>query len=115
MVYYKVGDTLEDRYNVLEILGGPESSGQGIVYVCADLKNNNEIIALKTLQDQFLEDKDMVDTIKREALAWVQIGPHPFIVRALFVKNVDDQPYIGLEYIAKDKKGRNTLGDYPFP
>ncbi len=115
MTYYKIADIIDDRYKVLEILGGPGKSGQGIVYVCADEKNNNEIIALKTLQDQFLADERMVNSLKREALAWVQLENYPFIVKALFMKNIDKVPFIGLEYIAKDKKGRNTLADFLKP
>ncbi len=112
MTYYKIADIIDDRYKVLDILGGPGKSGQGIVYVCADEKNNNEIVAIKTLQDQFLTDERMMNSLKREALAWVQLENYPFIVKALFVKNINEIPFIGLEYIAKDKKSRNTLTDF---
>ena len=54
MPYYEVKQLIEDRYRVLEVLGGPGKSGQGIVYVCADEGNNNEILVLKTIQEKFL-------------------------------------------------------------
>ena len=106
MVTYKVGDKIDDKYEVLKVLGGPGKSGQGIVYVC---KDEDKIIALKTLQDRFLKSPKMVNSFKREALAWVQLENHPFIVRAYFVKNFDDHPFVAIDYIGPDKKERNTL------
>ncbi len=106
MVTYKVGDKIDNKYEVLKVLGGPGKSGQGIVYVC---KDEDKIIALKTLQDGFLKSEKMVNSFKREALAWVQLENHPFIVRAYFIKNIDNHPFIAIDYIGPDKKERNTL------
>jgi serine/threonine protein kinase len=51
----------------------------------------------------------MVHAFKREALAWVHLERHPYIVRAQYVINIDERPYIALDYIAPDKDGNNTL------
>ncbi len=109
MPKYDVGDLIEDRYKVLGILGGKNKSGSGIVYVCREKDN---IIALKTLQEQFLASEDLKARFKREALAWVHLDRHPYILKANYVINIDDTPYIALEYIARDKDGRNTLTHY---
>ena len=52
------------------------------------------------------------DSFKREALAWVQLDWHPYIVRAIGVKELDYRLFIVLEYVVPDESGRNTLTQY---
>jgi len=103
---YKVGDEIGGTYKVLRILGGEGESGRGVVYVVND---GNNIIALKTIQDQYLSDETMIHAFKREALAWVHLDRHPYIVKALYVININEQPFIALDFIAPDEDDRNTL------
>ncbi|MHA1294382.1 MAG: protein kinase domain-containing protein [Promethearchaeota archaeon] len=105
----RVGDIIGGLYKVLRILGGKGKSGMGVVYVVSDGDN---IIAMKSLQEQFLEDDDMVNSFKREALAWTHLERHPYIVRANYVINLDERPFIALDYIAPDHEDRNTLTDF---
>lgn len=100
----KVGSVIGGRYEARNILSG----GMGDVFICTD-KERNENIVLKTLQDRLLKSKFMVNTFKHEALAWIILDNHPNIVRAKYVIKLDKKPYIALEYIPPDEKGRNIL------
>ena len=104
---YKKGDIIGDKFEILRVIGGEGESGRGVVYICAE--ENKDIIALKTLQEKYFSSESMKQAFKREALAWVHLEHHPYIVNALYVINIEDRPYIALEYIAPDNKGRNTL------
>ncbi len=106
MKRYKVGDLIGQQYKIERILGGEGESGRGTVFICSE---DHNIHALKTLQNQFLSSEEMVNAFKREALAWVHLEKHPYIVRANYVINIDDRPFIVLDYVAPDRKGRNTL------
>jgi len=103
----KVGSLIGGRYKVLRAFKG----GMGIVYICHDTEQKN-IIVLKTFQDKYLTSEAMVNAFKREALAWVHLERHPNIVKANYVINIDDRPFIALDYIAPDSQGRNTLTHY---
>jgi tetratricopeptide (TPR) repeat protein/tRNA A-37 threonylcarbamoyl transferase component Bud32 len=100
---WKIGDRLKNRYQVLEILGGPGKSGMGIIYVCIDLMHKITL-AVKTFQDQYLENKKAIDRFVWEAEAWVRLERHQNIVPAYYVDKIEDRPYIFLEYIIGDKK-----------
>ena len=104
MINIKVGDLLGGKYEVLQILGGEGKSGMGIVYICLNIDHNN-FFALKTFQDKFLFSKEMKDSFKREALAWVQLEQHPNIVQAIAFEELDYRNFIILEYIAPDGTG----------
>ncbi len=112
MVKFIVGDLIGNRFKVLKILGGEGITGIGVVYVVEDTQNENQLIALKTLQDQFLEMEEKVRTFKQEALSWVLLEKYPYVVNAYFVININDQPFIALEYIESDNEGRNSLTHY---
>jgi serine/threonine protein kinase len=112
VVKYTIGDVIGERFKVLKVLGGEGITGIGVVYVVEDSKNENKVIAIKTLQDQFLELEKKVKTFKQEALSWVLLDHYPYVVNAFFVINIDNRPYIALEYIAPDNNDRNTLSDY---
>ena len=64
MVNYIEGDLIGNRFKVLKVLGGEGVTGIGVVYAVKDTKNDNKVIALKTLQDQFLEMEAKVKTFK---------------------------------------------------
>ena len=51
-------------------------------------------------------------SFKKEALAWVLLDKFPYIVNANFVINLEERPFICLEYIAPDERGWNRLTDY---
>ena len=104
---YKERDILANRYDIIKIYKG----GMGIVYICYD-NEKNKIIALKTFQRRYIQSERIKNAFKREALAWIHLEQHPFIVRAEYVFIINEQPHIALEYIAPDKKDRNTLSHH---
>jgi tetratricopeptide (TPR) repeat protein len=98
---YRIGDKIGDRYEVLAIHRGT----MGVVYGTFD---NLEKLprALKTLQQRHINDRKMLDLFTEEALTWVRLEKHPFIVRAYLVRTFDAQPYVVTEYI----RGQESMG-----
>lgn len=107
----KRGDNLGTDCKVLNIIGGPGKSGMGIVYICYDFSVNS-IVAVKTFQDQFFSSLDAFNAFKLESIAWMNLGSHPHIVKALGVREIKGRPYLSMEYIAPDQLGRNNLTHY---
>jgi len=108
---YKIGDLIGKKYEIYRILGGEGKSGMGIVYVCYDHEDKN-VLALKTFQEKFLSSKPMKDNFKKEALLWIHLERHPFIVRAMWVEELTYRMFVICEFIAPDEQGRNTLTHY---
>lgn len=105
---FNVGDLIAGRYKIRDVLGGEGKSSMGVVYVCHD-SEYDQIVALKTLQDRYLDSKKVLDNFKKEALAWIYLEKHPYIVRAMWVRELDDRMFIACEYIAPDLAGRTSL------
>ncbi len=108
---YNIGDCIGKRYEIYKILGGEGISGMGVVYVCYD-HESKKVFALKTFQDKYLLSKEMKDRFKKEALAWIRLERHPYIVRANWVEELDYRLFVTCEFIAPDEHGRNTLTHY---
>ncbi len=100
---WKVGDRIQNRYQIYQIRGGQGKSGMGIVYLCYDLEFR-EPVAIKTFQDKFLQDHASIDRFKWEAEAWVRLEKHYNIVQAKYVQVIDGRPYIFLEYVVGDEQ-----------
>lgn len=98
---YKIGDKIDDRYEVMAIHKGT----MGVVYGTYDYQERLPR-ALKTLQKRFDNNKAMVDLFAKEAHVWVKLEKHPFIVRAYLVRTINDNPYIISEYI----RGQEDMG-----
>ncbi len=107
----KIGDNLGGLHKVLDIKGGPGRSGMGIVYICYH-SGWDRIAAVKTFQRRFFSSIEVVNSFKLEALAWISLETHPFIVKAITVEVDNGQPFLWMEYIPPDELGRNTLTDY---
>lgn len=104
----KIGDTIVGEFKIHNIFGGEGKSGMGVVYLVTNRNYPNPFV-LKTFQ------KAELNSLKRfraEAEAWVSIGIHPNIVKALFVDEVNEQLFIAAEYIAPDENKRNTITDF---
>ena len=95
---WQVGDRIENRYEVHQILGGPGKSGMGIVYICYDYEFR-EPVAIKTFQDRFLQDRASIERFKWEAETWVRLEKDYNIVQAKYVKEIAGRPYIFMEYV----------------
>ena len=103
----KIGDFIGGYYEVYRILKG----GMGVVYVCYDYRSHFPTV-LKTFKKEYIQtDKDEA-LFKKEALIWIKIGRHPYIIHADSVAKIDRKLFIMLEYISPDSHGRNTLAHY---
>ena len=105
---YKKGDIIGGKYEVGAMLG---SGGFGEVYLVYDRRTLG-LGALKTFRQKFLADAEVRENFKREALLWVNLEEHPFILAARFVEEFSGRLFIGMDYIAPDDRGRVTLADH---
>jgi len=71
-----------------------------------------EVYALKTFLDEYLADQEVRKRFHKEASVWVELGRHPYLVRAHFMDDLSGKLYIAMEYIAPNEEGLNTLDDY---
>lgn len=106
---YKPGDWIAGEYHVLEVFGGAGKSGQGVVYLVEE-REAPEPFVLKTVQGS--QDAEGKSRLVREAEVWVSLGFHPYIVPALWVRELDDLLFVAAEFICPDAEGRSTLTDY---
>ncbi|MEI8348875.1 MAG: serine/threonine-protein kinase [Candidatus Omnitrophota bacterium] len=111
MVKWQVGDKIDNRYEIHQILGGEGKSGMGVVYICYD-RDDNSIYALKSLQEQYFFSERAQKFFENEALVWINLEKHPYIVRSHSIRRTKGKLYIVLEYIPPDHQGRNTLTHY---
>jgi len=101
---YQIGDIINSQYEVQKIFTG----GMGLVYACYD-KNENRLIALKTLQDHLLTNYTGLDRFVNEAQTWIQLGAYKHIVRAYSIERIEGIPYIILEYVGGNPNYGNSL------
>ena len=104
---YSLGDVIANRMEVREVHIG----GMAIVYICHD-RQDRILYALKTFQSKYLASSEAKQMFQREALLWAALGKHPNIVRAVWVDSWEAKPFIVLEYIRPDDRGRNSLSHY---
>lgn len=105
---FKKGDFIGQKYEVFGVLG---EGACGIVY----LVYSHEIkgtYALKTFRDEYLEDVTTRERFKKEAQIWIDLERHPYLVHAYFVDEISGRLFIGMEHIAPDEEGLNTLEGY---
>ena len=104
-----VGTVLDNEFIVIDKYGGEGKSGFGTVYIIYndDLK---KALALKTLQDKYIYDKEAIENFKKESLIWMELK-HPNIVEALGLDIIDDRLFIIMEPIFS-VMGKQSLDDY---
>lgn len=90
----KVGDFLQDRYEILEKIG---SGGMSDVYK-AKCHKLNRLVAIKVLKKEFCTDAGFVSNFKMEAQAAAGLS-HPNIVNVYDVVDDGDIHYIVMELI----------------
>ena len=105
---YQPGDVIGQKYEVHSVLG---KGGFGVVYLVYDSELGG-VIALKTFRNEFLDNNQIRDLFRKEASIWVDLERHPYLVRAYFVDEISGQLFIGMEYIAPNEQGINTLEGY---
>jgi eukaryotic-like serine/threonine-protein kinase len=105
---YKKGDFIGQRYEVYRVLG---KGGFGVVYLVYS-HAEQKIYALKTFRDEYLADQEIRKRFRREASVWIELGRHPYLVRAYLVDDASGRIFIAMEYIAPNEQGLNSLEDY---
>lgn len=105
---WKKGDLIGGKYEVHSMLG---AGGFGLVYLVF-VRDIQQVCALKTFRDELLPDPAAREAFKKEALAWVNLEIHPFIIAAGFVDEVSGRLLIAMEPIAPDSQGRVSLTDH---
>jgi eukaryotic-like serine/threonine-protein kinase len=112
---YRIGQRIGNAYEVVNVLGGAGHSGvysgMGLVYICFD-HDTKRASALKTYQDHIANIERNKNIFRQEALNWIRLPPHPNIVNAERIEEIDKRLFIVLEYISPNLQGRNTLSHY---
>ena len=107
----KINDKIGEKFVVKAVFGGEGKSGMGVIYICLNIDNGN-LYAFKTFQDQFIYSEEIKKRFKQEALAWIHLEKHVNIVTAYSFDIINSRPFILIELIVPDNKGRNTLEHY---
>ena len=101
----EIGDVIDNRYRVISLLG---KGGMAVVFECEDLYTH-DVVAIKILKEELLEEKSIVADFKKEIKAAVQMS-HENIMK-IFGEGVwNNRPYLVLEYL----KGQTLLDKIDF-
>ena len=96
----KIGDVIDNRYNVLSLLG---IGGMAVVFECTDLYTE-KTVAVKILKEELLNDESMVKDFKKEVKSSISMS-HPNIMQIYSEGVWENRPYLVLEYL----KGQTLL------
>ncbi|MBI5200304.1 MAG: tetratricopeptide repeat protein [Elusimicrobia bacterium] len=98
-------ELLGGKYEVLGVLG---EGGFGVVYRVYS-RETRMVYALKTFREEYLADAGTRDLFKKEAQVWLDLGAHPYVVRAHYVDELNGRLYIAMEYLPGDRERPNSL------
>ena len=104
--FYKKGDVIGGKYEVHGTLG---KGGFGVVYLVYD-RDLREVCALKTFRDELLADAAAREAFKKEALLWVNLEEHPFILAARWVTEIFGRLFVRMDYVPPDDTGAGKPG-----
>ncbi len=99
---------MADRYYVREVIG---RGGYAYVYEIVD-QYDDSTYALKTLRTDVAADPETLAQFRKEALVWISLEPHPNIVRADFISELEGKLCIGMEFLPKNADGYTSLDGY---
>jgi tetratricopeptide (TPR) repeat protein len=105
---YQPGDVIGGKYEVHRKLG---KGGFGIVYLVSN-RGTKEVAALKTFRDEFLIDGRAREAFKKEALLWVNLEDHPFILAARLVEEFSGRLFVTMDFVAPDQRGCVSIEDH---
>jgi serine/threonine protein kinase len=98
VIFVKVGELIEGRWKVVEILGHRPDHPTKTLFV-QDVVSGDEF-AVKTPNEVVdFRNIDEYQHFRREAIAWMRLGSHPHIVRAQFLRIVNSSPFLFLEFM----------------
>lgn len=103
----RIGDIVSG-YKICKKLG---EGGFGSVYL-AQKGDTDELVALKTFREGLLASDAARESFKKEALLWVQLDAHPFVLAAQGITVSNHRLFVMMDYVAPDLKGRVHLGDF---
>ena len=89
-----IGTLLEDRYQILELIG---EGGMAVVYKAMD-NRLNRLVAVKIMRDEFAADEDFKRRFSSESQAVAMLS-HPNIVTVYDVSHSDSLEFIVMELI----------------
>lgn len=82
----------------------------GEVYLCLDHETRKPF-ALKTFQAHFFTNQKLRESFSSEAATWVALGKHANIVRCFFMNEIENQPFIFLEWVfGTERHGSSVRG-----
>ena len=90
----KIGDTIDNRYNILEHLG---SGGMADVFEAKDLITS-KIVAIKILKEGLKHDGNVILSFKKEASAAASMS-HPNIMEIYNESTYEGCPFLVIEYL----------------
>lgn len=106
---YSIGDYIVERSELSHFSG--KKLCTGFLYECHDYETIQRN-GLKIRKDKYLSLKVIADNFKKEALAWIELEKHPYILNVSFVRGI----YNGLRIISKtilpDENGKYLLEHY---
>jgi serine/threonine protein kinase/predicted TPR repeat methyltransferase len=105
---FKKGDLIGGEYEICNLLG---IGGFGEVYMVYD-RITESFCAFKTIRPDKFTDDTFYEAFKREALLWVKLEQHPFVVGARTVENFSGRLFVVMDYVAPDARGRISLLDH---
>lgn len=105
---FKKGDVIGGEYTIHKLVG---RGGFGEVFL-AHFSDGKWLCALKTIRSDLLPDPASKEAFKKEALLWVNLEEHPFIVAARAVHEYSRRLFVNMDYITPDANGRVSLADH---
>ncbi|MBN1104700.1 MAG: SUMF1/EgtB/PvdO family nonheme iron enzyme [Deltaproteobacteria bacterium] len=94
MSKFSVGDLIDERYEVIKVLG---EGGMGVVYKVRD-NILAQVVALKTLLPAFVKHKEALVRFINEVKVSLMLN-HPNIIRVYDIRRLDDIYYMTMQYI----------------
>jgi len=106
-ISYQQGEEIGGRYRVVKPIFG----GSTEVFLCIDLATDKPY-ALKTFQRDLKNSKENYERLCREAEIWLALEEHPNIVRCHWIEELDERPFIFLDWIGHSISKSVTLREF---
>lgn len=94
MSKFEVGNKIDDRFEILSILG---EGGMGVVYKVND-NILSQVVALKTLLPAFVQHEEALTRFINEVKVCLTLN-HPNIIRVYDIRRLEDIYYMTMQYI----------------